>query len=208
MQGTKIKLTYAKRIIRHKWYVFQECMKLGIPWRGITHDMSKFSRAEFGHYMRRFTVPRLTGVPVTPQALAEFEGAWHHHYCKNDHHWNYWLHAGEPRWTVTEKGPGEPGFLACDGVDTCVREDTPSIFSNNNEIEDIKNALNSTPKPLPMPTNAALEMVADWRAMSREFGNDAREWYVAARSAGRVILHPDTARLVEKILGIHILCKP
>ena len=38
---------HTKRILRHKYFVFKYCCKLGIPWQGITHDLSKFSPTEF-----------------------------------------------------------------------------------------------------------------------------------------------------------------
>lgn len=43
-------LQYLWYVMRHKWYVFVECCKDGIVWRGIIHDLSKFSRAEWGPY--------------------------------------------------------------------------------------------------------------------------------------------------------------
>lgn len=36
---------YLSYIIRHKWFVFIAACKLGIPWRGITHDLSKLMPA-------------------------------------------------------------------------------------------------------------------------------------------------------------------
>jgi len=35
-------LIFLNYLIRHKWYVFVECCRYGVPWRGISHDMSKF----------------------------------------------------------------------------------------------------------------------------------------------------------------------
>jgi hypothetical protein len=45
---------YLKYVIRHKWYVFLECCNLGIPFRGIFHDLSKFLPDEFFPYMNHF----------------------------------------------------------------------------------------------------------------------------------------------------------
>ena len=36
-----------KKICIHKYWVGYYCFKLGIPWRGIKHDLSKFSPIEF-----------------------------------------------------------------------------------------------------------------------------------------------------------------
>ena len=45
---------YFHYIIRHKWFVFLECYKEGIIWRGITHDLSKFLPSEFFPYANHF----------------------------------------------------------------------------------------------------------------------------------------------------------
>lgn len=34
-------------ITRHKWVVFKLCCKVGQPWRGLVHDLSKYSPTEF-----------------------------------------------------------------------------------------------------------------------------------------------------------------
>ena len=34
-------------IIKHKHYVFIYACRCGIPWRGLVHDLSKFSPVEF-----------------------------------------------------------------------------------------------------------------------------------------------------------------
>ena len=38
---------HTMRILKHKYFVFKYCCKLGIPWRGLLHDLSKFSPTEF-----------------------------------------------------------------------------------------------------------------------------------------------------------------
>ena len=42
---------YFKKVCRHKWHVGRACFRYGLYWRGIVHDLSKFSRAEFGPYL-------------------------------------------------------------------------------------------------------------------------------------------------------------
>lgn len=49
---------HLKNVIQHKWIVFCLCCKAGIPFRGIVHDLSKFSLTEFIQgvkYYRRWT---------------------------------------------------------------------------------------------------------------------------------------------------------
>ena len=36
-----------KLITKHKWIVFKFCSKVGMPWRGLIHDLSKYSPTEF-----------------------------------------------------------------------------------------------------------------------------------------------------------------
>jgi hypothetical protein len=77
--------SYLWYLCRHKWFVFVECCKLGIPWRGLLHDMSKFSPAEFKAYMEYFY-----GTPKFKNEV-EFKNAWELHLKRNKHHWNYWV---------------------------------------------------------------------------------------------------------------------
>jgi Family of unknown function (DUF5662) len=84
-------------VIRHKLFVFRECIKMGIIWQGITHDLSKLSPAEFGPYSRMF----YTGKKQIRSSMGyyksydtgneEFELAWLSHIRKNKHHWQYWV---------------------------------------------------------------------------------------------------------------------
>jgi hypothetical protein len=47
-------LKYLWSMMRHKWFVFIEACKLGIPWLGLIHDLSKFAPSEFIPYARYF----------------------------------------------------------------------------------------------------------------------------------------------------------
>lgn len=47
-------LKYLSYILRHKWYVFVECCKRGIYWRGFMHDMSKFLPSQWFPYVNYF----------------------------------------------------------------------------------------------------------------------------------------------------------
>lgn len=78
-------MKYLLYVLKHKWFVFIECCRLGIPWRGITHDLSKFLPSEFFPYAHNFHLdPKYVG-------KKEFEIAWLHHQRKNKHHWQYWV---------------------------------------------------------------------------------------------------------------------
>lgn len=100
-------LRYLLYVLRHKWYVFLECCKFGIPWRGIVHDLSKFSRAEWFPYVNHFYGPKAkpwrdktgyykptnTGDPI-------FDLAWLHHANSNDHHWQWWTQVEDDQQSV------------------------------------------------------------------------------------------------------------
>jgi len=88
--------SHFKYIIIHKWYVFLECYKKGIIWRGITHDLSKFRPSEFIAYSNYFfhkdgTRRNLKTETNTLEWNEKFQLAWCHHQNRNDHHWNYWV---------------------------------------------------------------------------------------------------------------------
>ena len=57
------------------------------------------------------------------------------------------------------------------------------------------------PKPLEMPKEHALEMVADWWSFSWRSGNlrEVFGWYGEHRD--RIVLHPSTRKYVESVLG-------
>ena len=79
---------HLKKILVHKYWVFYFCCKAGIPWQGITHDLSKFSPVEFWESVKYYQGNRS---PI--DACKEENGysmAWQHHKGRNPHHYEYW----------------------------------------------------------------------------------------------------------------------
>ena len=76
---------YAAYVLRHKLEVFKWCWRFGIPWRGIWHDCSKFSPAEFGPHARYFYGP------PEKRNIASLDAAFLRHIHRNKHHFNYWM---------------------------------------------------------------------------------------------------------------------
>ena len=77
------------KICQHKYWIFYYCCKAGIPWRGIKHDMSKFSPTEFWESVKYYQGNRS---PI--DACKEEKGvskAWLHHKGRNTHHYEYWV---------------------------------------------------------------------------------------------------------------------
>lgn len=79
-------IRYLAYVLIHKWFVLKECWKLHIPWRGIVHDLSKFSRSEWSPYVNYFY-----GEERTDVVKEEFNKAWLHHQRINPHHWQLWV---------------------------------------------------------------------------------------------------------------------
>jgi len=88
-------LRYASYVLRHKWYVFIEACRLGIPWLGIIHDWSKLRPSEWIPYANFFYGynPRdETGYyKPTDTGNAAFDFAWLLHQKRNKHHWQWWV---------------------------------------------------------------------------------------------------------------------
>jgi len=51
---------------------------------------------------------------------------------------------------------------------------------------------------LPMPEKYVLQMIADWKGMSRKFGDTAVEFY--AKNLSKMILHSETKKIINKKL--------
>ena len=75
-------------VLKHKRLVFIHCAKIGMPIRGLLHDMSKFSPREFYYGVKYFK-----GDKSPNEGEREAYGysmAWMHHKGRNRHHFEYW----------------------------------------------------------------------------------------------------------------------
>lgn len=75
-------------INKHRWKVFIWCCKMGIPLRGILHDLSKYSWTEFSIY--KWYSGNKSPHDNCREELG-FSPSWIHHKTRNKHHWEYWL---------------------------------------------------------------------------------------------------------------------
>ena len=81
---------HLKTILTHKFWVFYYSCKLGIPWRGLVHDLSKFSPIEFWESVKYYQGGKRSPI----NACKEDKGyslAWQHHKGRNPHHYEYWI---------------------------------------------------------------------------------------------------------------------
>ena len=75
-------------VAKHRHKVFLHCCKAGIPFQGLTHDLSKFSPTEFIPSVKHYQ-----GTRSPNEGEREDYGyslAWMHHKGRNRHHFEYW----------------------------------------------------------------------------------------------------------------------
>ena len=78
-----------RTITAHRHQVIRHCFRAGIPWRGLMHDLSKYTWTEFGEGARYWQ-----GTRSPNERAREIHGhsrAWLHHQGRNRHHFEYWM---------------------------------------------------------------------------------------------------------------------
>jgi len=194
---------YLKKLLRHKWFTFLECRKLGIPWRGLVHDWTKFLPDEFRPYARWFYGPQVIEDKWLPTLrwLLEDVGGWD----AND---------------IIRINGGDGTHLdlhiqqiTADGAVLRRPEDKEAFNLGWNAhqkrnkhhwqywvmIEDDSGIMGR--KGLPMPDRYRREMLADWRGAGRAYGTpDTRAWYLRHRH--QMLLHLETRSWLEWQLEI------
>lgn len=80
---------HLKLIMKHKYLVFKLSIKIGIPFRGLVHDLSKFSATEFGESIKYYNGKR-SPISVCKEKNG-YSKAWLHHKGRNKHHLEYWV---------------------------------------------------------------------------------------------------------------------
>ena len=77
-----------KTITKHRCLVCKGCFRVGLYWRGLTHDLSKYSYTEFHSGIQYYQGTR------SPNAAERedkgYSDAWMHHKGRNRHHFEYW----------------------------------------------------------------------------------------------------------------------
>lgn len=77
-----------KLITKHRYEVFKLCFRCGIIWRGLVHDLSKYSFVEFFEGAKYYKGEYSPIVECRKQN--GYSRAWIHHKNKNKHHIEYW----------------------------------------------------------------------------------------------------------------------
>lgn len=73
----------------HRFYVFKLCCKVGIPFQGLTHDLSKYSLSELIPSVKYFTDGKKSPL-AEEKSIKGYSLAWLHHKGRNKHHFEYW----------------------------------------------------------------------------------------------------------------------
>ena len=81
-------------INKHRYNVFKLCIRAGIPFRGLVHDLSKYSPTEFLEGVKYYN----GGYSPIHNCKEEngYSKAWLHHKGRNKHHHEYWYDFSAP----------------------------------------------------------------------------------------------------------------
>lgn len=80
-------VSYLLHWLRHKIKVFIWCCLLGVPLRGLMHDLSKLLPDEFFPHAMYFFGDKLK----RKSRQISLDRAWHLHQLRNRHHWSHWV---------------------------------------------------------------------------------------------------------------------
>lgn len=75
-------------ITKHRWAVRRGCFRVGLYWRGLVHDLSKYSPTEFLPGAKYYQGTRSPNSQA--RELLGYSTAWMHHKGRNRHHYEYW----------------------------------------------------------------------------------------------------------------------
>lgn len=113
-------LSHLRTINRHRFLVMKFCFRLGLYGQGLTHDLSKYSYAEFSIGAKHYT-PTLS--PHTEERKEKgYSSAWLHHKGRNKHHMEYWVEfdgTDKPRTRAVEMPLKYVAEMFCDRVAAC-----------------------------------------------------------------------------------------
>ena len=80
---------HLKTICAHRRQVRKNCFRMGLYWQGLTHDLSKFSWAEFRIGAKYFMDDQ--SPHNGERAEYGYSTAWLHHKGRNKHNLEYWV---------------------------------------------------------------------------------------------------------------------
>lgn len=84
---------HLRTVGRHRRLVRKGCFKIGLYMQGLTHDLSKYSPAEFWPGVKYYQGVRSPN--VAQRRTLGYSPAWLHHKGRNKHHFEYWTDYNE-----------------------------------------------------------------------------------------------------------------
>lgn len=191
--------SYIWYVLRHKWFVFWECLKLGVPiWIALAHDWDKFLPGMIVAYAR--AVRDKNGKDIrADKASPEFAHAWMMHQHRNKHHWQHWLwvsfpshNCGAPLW--------ETDYMVWDNgeIQRVVKRSSGNTYWYEQQELFPSDYLVYTL----MPERWCREMLADWRGAGKAMRKpDTLAWYTHNRSTLINFIHPLNIEWLDDQLG-------
>ena len=124
--------SYLSMVQQHRKWVRYYCSLAGIRWRGLVHDLSKYSPTELIENVK-YWEPGISPIRVAKQEKG-VSFSWLHHRGRNPHHPEYWVddfNLGCKPKLITEKYFTE---LVCDYL-AAAHTYQPNTFTYKNEYE-------------------------------------------------------------------------
>ena len=82
-------IKHFKTITKHRHAVIRHCIKAGIPFQGLKHDLSKYAPVEFLSGAKYYDGSKSPN--ENERADVGYSKAWLHHKGRNKHHFEYWI---------------------------------------------------------------------------------------------------------------------
>ena len=153
-------------ISKHKWYVFKNCCKARLFWRGIKHDLSKYSFVEFWESVKYFTGDKS---PIDNcKAHKGYSKAWMHHKGRNTHHYEYYVDNCDNGGVAIQMPFDDALELVCDYI-AAGQAYMENGFTYKNEYDWWKNKCKN---PIAMHPNTKRFVELMLKTMSNEENND------------------------------------
>ena len=86
---------HLRTINHHKAMVTRDCIRVGLVWQGLMHDLSKYMPVEFFAGVRYYQGGKRSPINYEKE-IKGFSEAWLHHKGRNRHHFEYWIDYAMP----------------------------------------------------------------------------------------------------------------
>lgn len=172
--------------------VAKHCFMAGIPYRGLVHDLSKFSPTEFLPGAMYYEEGKRSPNEHEREILG-YSAAWMHHKGRNPHHWEYWFDVN-PKTKRYEPVPMPAVYLK---ESFCDRVAASKIYQGKNYTDASALEYFRSKKQMERLMHPCTACILEkWLTMLAEKGE--RETFAYLRRIGEIRCHPDTCPKVKK----------